>query len=211
MQLEPDKCSVVLIAPWNRALLGPEWMTSRVLVGSQTALELLVGEPFGFRYRTPLVDVVIAGPTLLVHPKTDTKESFDEVERVALSILEKLPETPVRALGLNFGYEVTADGYGVAELDDLVARAAAVTLGPLKIQRVQESFAIDDYIVNVTIMRDVDAKRVTVELNHHADMPVPNLGTAPIAAKRIRGRFLAARTLSERLIQERHAVKRVVS
>jgi hypothetical protein len=133
---------------------------------------------------------------LQVSPELDSSEPFEETfvraERAATAILTRLPETPVRAFGINLGF-VVDESCALLEAvllppDGPALLAAGVRVGATSIVR---RLLVDGGIVNLTVTTGETAtgRPLRLDFNHHSDTVSSELaiGTIPGALGRAWG------------------------
>lgn len=120
MPLEPYDWNVVVLGHWNRAILTPIGIAERLFqLPSETEIGIEVPmDAIGpFRVSHGDLTVMVAGGRLMVEARENNFQSLERAMRVAHRAMERLPETPVRAVGFN----VRAQGSGEeGELGSLI-------------------------------------------------------------------------------------------
>jgi hypothetical protein len=100
--------SVVLAGPWNAPIFQAEWVHSKLLGEAGTAPDVQVSLlPTG----TTVIEILpcrtvalrLVPGRLEVRPLMDHENVLGDLEDIACRVLEVLPETPVVAIGINFG------------------------------------------------------------------------------------------------------------
>lgn len=124
MRRELEKTSVVLSGAWNQAIFTPEWVAARIL-GQQepkfhTVLALLATGG-------TMVEIAPLGKAALrllpgrleVRPLDPSDDALQDIERIAIAAAKALPETPLGAIGINFGYSMPGGNFApLFELKD---------------------------------------------------------------------------------------------
>ena len=104
-----DGWNVVLAGFWNRSIFLPEWALPRLFPdheapGHEVQTEVALLQALPLIYRDPQVAMEISGGHLAFRPQVLNDECLLRCERMARAMLVALPETPVHAIGINFGY-----------------------------------------------------------------------------------------------------------
>ena len=107
MSLIPAEWNVVVLGYWNRAILTPSGIATRLFgLDTGTPVEVLIAidtvAPHQVKYKG--LTVVVGGDRLIVLPE---KRDFQELQRakeIAGRALTDLPATPVIAAGINVKY-----------------------------------------------------------------------------------------------------------
>ena len=180
MKLDLYRCPVVVVGAWNRAIFSPEWVQKRLFSeGERLQAEIGFLPPL-LQYSTDLVALSIDGPQLRVVPLKASNDAFEEAERVALAVLEKLGETPLAGMGVNFGFDVSAPTEMLRQLLEHADRAALQHLGAELISSsLTRTFSLEGRTLNLIITKNDGPWRL--DFNHHTA-----LSTAEEARERMR-------------------------
>jgi len=117
--------NVVLAGFWNRSIFLPEWAFPRLFPrhaepGGEVQTEVALLQALPLIYRDAQVAMEISGGRLAFRPQALNDECLLRCELMARSMLQALPETPVHAIGINFGYrEALPPGHVVAMFNDV--------------------------------------------------------------------------------------------
>lgn len=197
-----SRCSIVMVGSWNRAIFSPQWVIEKVFPREEQ-LEV----EMGFAAQ-PLVGFVTDRCRLQILPgqvrvfPLQAWEGMRACEDAARAVLERLPETPVRGVGINVGFDVDSPTEilrGLFELQDLGSLAQ---LGRLRRSAVRHylDYAPDG---NLTLSVEMqEEKQVRIDLNFHW-----NVHDAITGAQRIRGRSDEVLAYSHDLVQRVYEVE----
>lgn len=180
MRKELEKTSVVLSGAWNHAIFSPKWVAEKVLSQPSAPLNAVVSflatggtmveiSPLG------KVAIRLLPGRLEVIPLEPSPEALAEMEQTAIAIARALPETPLFAIGINFGYAV-ADGKHTSLLeckDQSIFEDAGFATSNVQVWR---DFRKGDLILRYLTHWD-PAKGLSLEFNRHFDL-VGNAGRA---------------------------------
>ena len=190
MKLDLSRCPVVAVGAWNSAIFSPDWVQKRLFSDGQPLQAEIGFLPPLLQYSTDLVVLSIDGPQLRVAPLEASDLAFKEVERVVLAVLERLGETPLAGIGMNFGFDVKTPTSALSRLLDHGDADALLRLGAtLHSSSLTQNFAISGQ--TVTLIITMSGGFWKLDFNHHADV-----STAEEARESLRGRVLRARKLS---------------
>lgn len=208
MRLDPERFSIVLVGAWNVSILNPDWVTTVLFDGEPIVIELLLGD-LTWRFSSPMAVLEVGDQRVqlrsALRADADLADAaIEPLERLAIRLLEALPETPVRAVGINFGFQV-AKGVAVAELDR--PAGTSVAGAALRAVRIQETLDFAGRQVNVNLVREGFGSAeatIRVEVNHHDEVP-PGIvrHRGKVASELLRGRTIAAKTLSLQIAEQR--------
>ncbi len=127
MILRSDGWNVILAGFWNRSIFLPEWVLPRLfpdhgVPGNEVQTEVALLQALPLIYRDHQVVMEISNGRLAFRPQVLNDECLLRCERMAREMLEKLPETPVHAVGVNFGFcEHLPPGHVLGLFDDVDA------------------------------------------------------------------------------------------
>ena len=195
---------MVLAGFWNRSIFLPGWALPRLFPDHetpghevQTEVALLANLPL--IYRDSQVAIEISGVRLAFVPLILNDECLLRCEHMAREILRMLPETPVHAVGINFGYrEQVPPGRILAMFNDgdevgLTQQGWAVTERKLtrKLNR-------GDDILGLTLT--LGGEEVLFDFNFHSDATGGGIAVARRAVEE--GRILRLRDSAVELMRE---------
>jgi hypothetical protein len=180
MRSELDKTSVVLSGAWNHAIFSPAWVAAKVLGQPGAALNVVVSF---LATGGTIVEISPLGKASLrllpgrldIRPLDPSAEALADIERIAIEVAKALPETPLAAIGVNFGYTVTdcklaslleCKDQGIFEADGFEASSVEVL----------RDFRKGDLILRYLTHWD-PAKGLVIEFNRHFDL-IANAGSA---------------------------------
>lgn len=180
MRKQLEKTSVVLSGAWNHAIFSPKWVAEKVLAQPSAPLNAVVSFLATGGTMVEISPLGKAAVRLLpgrleVIPLEPSEEALAEVERTAIAIARALPETPLLAIGINFGYAV-ADGRHESLLkcqDQSIFEDAGFTMSNVQVWR---DFRKGDLVLRYLTYWD-PVNRLSIEFNRHFDL-VGNAGRA---------------------------------
>jgi len=120
-----DGWSIVLAGFWNRSIFLPEWALPRLFPqheapGHEVQTEVALLHAMPLIYRDPQVAMEISGVRLVFRPQVLNDECLTRCEQMARLMLGALPETPVHAVGINFGFrEAVPPGHVLDMFNDV--------------------------------------------------------------------------------------------
>ena len=124
--IEPYEWDVVVVGSWNRAILTPAWIATRlfnVAEGNPVSVEVdlqALGPP---RVREAGLIVAVSGSKLFLATEASECESLVRAMGIARMAMQELPVTPLRGAGYNIKYRVETPPEALAralaaQLDD---------------------------------------------------------------------------------------------
>ncbi|WP_425397464.1 hypothetical protein [Aeoliella sp.] len=161
--------SIVLLGYWNRMIFTPEWVGSN-LFGSGSSVETVVAllPVLPIIYRDTSVSIEISNSRIICRSRRlDSEHALQGVGKTAHEILRLLPETPVKAIGVNYEFVENSPSENLVELfsfgDDAPLGEAGWTTEERKIvRRLSDE---DDDTLNFTLT--YGGEELTVSCNFH--------------------------------------------
>jgi hypothetical protein len=152
-----DGWNIVLAGFWNRSIFLPEWVFPRLFPKHElpentviTELALLPALPL--IYRDPQVAMEISSGLLAFKPQVLDNDCLLRCEHMAREMLERLPETPVHAVGINFGFRENLPSKHVGamfrDIDDAELERQSWAIGERKLSR---TLTQSDDTLNLTL------------------------------------------------------------
>lgn len=173
MQPVKDSWNITVVGSWNVAILGPGWLAEHVFADNELTIEFPTNPGYSPRYSAGNVTVVASPGRIVVIPKVLTARTLNNAFKAANRLLEKLPHTPVSAIGVNFGFiQEAAD-------DDLLSHVPEVD-GPLfadagfeiTTRRLAWQLLVDDLRLNLTVSEGSG----NIAFDFNFDQPIVNCG-----------------------------------
>ena len=190
MPLELISSNVVIRGNFNPYIFSPEWLTSQGVWEEQEvhlALGATLGDGIQFRAVNTDVEWSVSSRSLII-------ATLGDAGSLAVSVLEKLPHTPVQAVGCNFVFSLPnwesapVPKLGTKSMSDLPAKYNA------ELVKWSGVFHLAEQRVDMGVA--CGGEGITVNFNHHK--AVNNAQEAAIAASS----FLATKQLSVEMIDE---------
>jgi hypothetical protein len=119
MPLEPCDWNVVVVGRWNRAILTPQGIATRLILlppETEIGIEVPMDAIGPYRVRHRDIVVMVSSAQLIVESTENNFPSLQRAMRIAYRAMESLPETPVFAAGFNIRCQGTGDDGRLAPL-----------------------------------------------------------------------------------------------
>ncbi len=192
--------NLVIIGAWNPAIITPVWLRQQfpdLLDGDQYQAEFIAGPAVSVRFTINDVQIDPSNGRLVLSCAVDDQAKFEFLPRLATAISERLPHTPVAAVGFNFVFEA-AQGEPLAVdrfLDERGQDEFYANLGLTSRvgRQVTHSFALPQSTLNLTY--EYKPERTTLMFNFHNN--VTNGQQVRDALARFAGVLTEARRLSD--------------
>jgi hypothetical protein len=194
MIARPEGSNIVVVGSWNRAIFSPPWMGEVVFGSPDVEVLIALAPDMPLVYKSDKVLVEVSSSRLLFRPVVLNDECLVASEQLALKILRRLPETPVRAVGINFAYEDKNAPTDVLQLfslsDDRQLLDANWIICERKITR-----SLDKNGEKLNLSLAYDGNTTLFDFNYHTE-----LGTNAAAQEAIDQRTLRLRDESIRIL-----------
>lgn len=178
MEEKLQGCSIVILGSWNTRILIPPWLGQYIF--KKESLEILFPMDPNFPIKVSdgenyLID--INDDKLQFTPKKLDDETLAIMGKGASTILEKLPHTPITAIGINFSFLETADKiniYNSIDKETLNLVESDDYINELKEFHFLRSFELsknlDTRILNFKIVRKIESNEIQLDFNYHKNL-----------------------------------------
>ncbi len=182
MKPKDNSWAVVVAGAWNRMIFTPEWVGKKVFqVDIVDALvPLMPGLPT--RYQIPNMELAVQETKLVGRPRQYEITVLEQTEKSVLTILNLLPHTPIRGVGVNFAFVEEHPGPELLTHFNLKGDAAITNSWEISAKQIKRKLVTrdDDMILNLTVSYTSNA---TVEFNGHFHCDVTDAETAAAKIK----------------------------
>ncbi len=168
-----DFSNLVIVGAWNVSIVNPLWLYDQfpnILKNPTKCKAFIKMVPTTvYQYIFDDATLELSSSKITLIPKSDNQKALQFVLKLGLSIYERLPHTPVIAVGHNFNYKV-GKKEALSILKILEDRKAEVLLNSINSENVIEketkySFAFSDYQLSISLIDKNDI--ISVSMNYH--------------------------------------------
>lgn len=172
--------TIVLAGSWNLAILNPDWFAKEIFGVAEIQVELVVENlKVQMKYTSGNVVVVPQPDQIIFGARHANAESLSAIEAAALKVLDRLPVTPLSAIGVNFTYLETEVPGALAALFDIDdSHKLADNNIEIKGRSIARELDHSGRTINYAMRQGTNGD-VTFSFNFHTD--VANAGQAVIA------------------------------
>jgi hypothetical protein len=178
---------------WNQGIFKPEWAQSVLFGGVMPIMEVLFtvhGITMQFSAIGMKVAVVPSQANVVLASSFDD-ETVQCLETIALRLLNRLPETPVNGVGINFGFDVREQCQPLDDLFNLSDKEKMSEIGAAVISaNITRTVTLEGKVINVIITRREDGI-TKIDFNHHY-----TVSTAAEASQKLQNSVRAAKSIS---------------
>ncbi|WP_437732188.1 hypothetical protein [Sorangium sp. So ce1335] len=200
-----ERCSVVIAGAWNQAIFTLEWVQAVLLDGASPRVELLFNEQgLATQFITDEIKLLVLPSRAQVHLSSLSDAALSQLEVVPVRLLRRLRETPVHAVGINFGFDVDEPSEQIAQLFELEDRERIIKLGgSVDTVTIVRKIAQERRVINLSMAKSTNGP-VRIDLNHHYQTSMAN-----VAADVIEGNVMASLNASLELVTGLYGLQRV--
>ena len=91
-----DTWGIVIAGHWNRMIFTPEWVGPRLFNQDEIETQIALLPIFPIIYRHEQVVLEASAPRLIFRPRYNTGPALEAAERMAVTVLDDLPNTPLQ-------------------------------------------------------------------------------------------------------------------
>ena len=106
IELIKDKWTIVIVGGWNPAIFNTPWLKKNLFNDPEIIIEVGLEPGLPRRITGDKVLIIPTDSRIIFAPVDLNDENILRVEQVAIKTLELLNQTPINAVGVNFGYKV---------------------------------------------------------------------------------------------------------
>lgn len=184
MQALTSEWSIVLVGSWNVAILNPNWLATEIYAQEQVHVDVMIaGMNPAIRVRHGRTIITPHSDRVTISCTEATGDAIAEAEQVAVTLLRKLPVTPLAAIGANFAFTVADPPEALTKVFNFNDRQALVSAEASVISAdVVRKMSIKDQIANLRLQQ-VEDGTMNIYLNFHTDVLSSNEAVAAIDNK----------------------------
>lgn len=167
MKRKPEGWNIVLAGLWNRAIFTPAWVSELLFHEAEVETMLSVMPHLPIIYRNRQVAVEVSSARLVFRPRRTNDDCLVAAEQMAHAVLNKLQDTPLLAVGVNFAFVEENPG-ALVRLFDFTDNTDIGDAGwDVQERRIVRTMRKDDDTLNLTLV--FDGQTLKVELNYHTE------------------------------------------
>jgi hypothetical protein len=168
MRRKPEGWNIVLAGIWNRAIFTPEWVNELLFHEPEVETLLSIMPYLPIIYRNGQVAIEVSTPRVAFRPRRLDDASIQAAETMAHAVLDKLRDTPLLAVGVNFAFVEESPRRELVRLFDFPDNPRFGEAGwNLQERRIARKMVRDNDTLNLTLV--FDGQGVTIEFNYHTD------------------------------------------
>lgn len=161
--------TVVIVGAWNLAIFTPEWVRMNIL-RDEDYPDVKIMYPLNvlhsLRYSTGKFDFCIGDNRFMFTLTEKSDQAEHDMLNVISSICQKLPHTPVSALGINFVFETDKNINTVNAIDDTQSLVQSIGLAQTSVEIVRSYKRNDKETLNFKISK-IGENKVKYDINNN--------------------------------------------
>jgi hypothetical protein len=187
-----DTWGIVLAGHWNRMIFTPEWVGARLFHQEEVETQIALLPIFPIIYRHEDVVLEASGPRLIFRPRFNAARSLEAAERMAVTVLDDLPNTPLMGVGINFSFIERNPPRTLLDLFNLddgrpIARAGWETPESKLTRKLTGPHG------TMQLSLGQDAEGITLDFNFHTETPGTTVAANAAARAAVAGRMVQLR------------------
>ncbi len=167
MKIPDETSTIVLLGNWNPYILTPEWVGKHIFKEDKIRAEFLIGPKPLFRLRARGCTIITSEDRVTIVADMTTENSLLEIGRLARTLREKLPLTPIHATGFNYAFVETFAEEELLSLFDFPDKEKMPPGMPIERFEVSRRLTADGYSINLKISNEASSEDVRFDFNFH--------------------------------------------
>ena len=197
MKIKEESFTIVLIGNWNRHILSPNWISKEIFLEDKITVEFSLNLELPPRYTSPTSHIrILPSSSNVTFVALGSDDScLNKMEKMTQALLEKLPYTPIKAFGINFGYIESiekSDLYNIFKFSDTDRLGQERYL--IKSSALQRSLIVEDRVLNLNI--STNDTEVSFDFNFHYDVSNAKDAIDKITSNAVTNKIIAEKILS---------------
>ena len=172
-----DFCNIIILGSWNTSIINPFWLTEQFpnllkiknKIPSAIKTELTITPAPIFRYTFNDVTIESSNERLAFITKKNYKKQLNFIYSISSSIYDKLPHTPIIAVGHNFNYKLKSEKFSLIdkffEVDKNLEVFQSINLEEQIEQQNKYTFAFQNHILNLSLTNTNE--EIIISFNYH--------------------------------------------
>ena len=192
MITKEESFSIIIAGNWNKYILNPGWIAKEVFEEAKIQVEFAINMGLPPRYTSTetAIRFIPADDRIILLALKPTEESLGKMESLAIKLLDKLPYTPITALGINFGFTEKTENTELLKLfnfvdTDKLSDFKCIINSSNLIRRM----IVEDRVLNLRITHS--GKDIDFDFNFNYDVTSPNEAKTKLTNKVVENKKIA--------------------
>ena len=173
-----ERCNLTIVGAWNPAIVTPNWLKEQfpeLITRTDYQASYIPGPSPRVRFSLEGIEIDPNNGRLRLHPIVPEISRLDLIRRLAGAICDKLPHTPVRAVGWNFFYRLESTErpaiFRFVDNEGQERFYAGLDLKQVPQRHVRHSFALPECKLNIFYDVRSDLETIAFNFSHTAMRP----------------------------------------
>lgn len=208
MKIKEESTSIVLLGNWNKYILTPKWLGENIFSDEELRIDVAFNDvalPNRYASEKSKIMIIPTEHNVTIISLNFTEKCLQMMEDYALKLVEKLPKTPMRAFGVNFGYSEALDEkiirmqkiFHITDTDKM--NEIGFKVSKCSIQR---KIDLDENVLNLRLAQT--DRELELGFNFHCEAT-----DAELMKEKIKGSVDRSRNVAEKIIREVYGLEPV--
>ncbi len=173
-----ENTNIVILGTWNLGILTPEWFKEQfpeIVKEKEIPIEVALGVN-SFRFVVNSIQINPSTNKLVLNPKKLDRKYFKISADLAVGIIDKLPHTPIFAVGNNISFLLENEKFKLFNDSRIQEHhefyKSILKSSELDAWQMKDSLSFENYILNITY--DYSKQKKIINFNYH--YPIVNKG-----------------------------------
>ncbi len=170
-----ERCNITIVGAWNPAIITPNWIKREFhefIHATQYEVSLTPAPVPRIRFAIEGLTIDPNAGRLQIRPTRSDVSRMELIPKLASAIYERLPHTPVTAVGVNFAYQLEVDEGVVAfkyvDYEEQERFYRTLDLHPIPQRQIRHSFAFPNSQLNLSYEARQEVETVSFNFHHKA-------------------------------------------
>jgi hypothetical protein len=175
MKANPQDWTIVIVGSWNTKIFNPRWISEKLFSNPEQQVQVLIPVVPGFPtvLQADGIEIVPSEDSLTFRATSADTSTVLGIEDKAVAALRVLEHTPVRAIGVNFGFieDNVPDSFTKLLVFWDEERLSAKELTPVQ-RQVSRTLQMPTGVLNLLLTRS--RQELKLGFNFHLDLDYPH-------------------------------------
>lgn len=172
-------CNINILGAWNTSIINPFWLAEQLPdvfeKKTETPAEIKIAPIPTYKYTIQDVQIETSSERLIISTSKNNNKQRNLIKTISSSIIEKLPHTPIIAVGHNFKYKIKAEKFLCLDTffdkDKNNNVFKRLDLEEQIEQQNNYAFPFENHVLNLNLRNTND--EIIVSLNYHYKIDNP--------------------------------------
>ena len=174
-----DYSNIIILGAWNTSIINPLWLNEQFpnlfAKNNKIQAEIKITPAPIFKYTFNDVIIESGNERLIFTTKKKNKKQLSYIKNISSLIYDKLPHTPIIAVGHNFNYKLKSEKFSLVEkffeVDKNLEVFQSINLDEQIEQQNKYTFAFQNHVLNLYLTNA--NKEIKILFNYHYQIDNP--------------------------------------